>query len=68
MNPPVKVTVGDNQTLGVADVYIALDRGYYEQEGLQIDLPQLGAPQVTIQALATSQINFAIAGKIVGRA
>jgi NitT/TauT family transport system substrate-binding protein len=55
------VTVGDNQTLGVADVYIALDRGYYEQEGLQVDLPQLGAPQVTIQALATSQIDFAIA-------
>jgi NitT/TauT family transport system substrate-binding protein len=61
LNPPVKVLVGDNQTLGVADVYIALDRGYYQQEGLQIDTPQLGAPQVTIQALATSQINFAIA-------
>jgi NitT/TauT family transport system substrate-binding protein len=61
LNPPVKLIVGDNQTLGVADVYIALDRGYYQDEGLQIDLPQLGAPQVTIQALATSQINFAIA-------
>jgi len=61
LNPQVKITVGDNQTLGVADVYIALDRGYYQQEGLTIDLPQLGAPQVTIQALATSQINFAIA-------
>jgi ABC-type nitrate/sulfonate/bicarbonate transport system substrate-binding protein len=57
----VHVTVGDNQTLGVADVYVALDRGYYQQEGLQVDLPQLGAPQVTIQALATSQIDFAIA-------
>jgi NitT/TauT family transport system substrate-binding protein len=55
------LTVGDNQTLGVADVYIALDRGYYQQEGLSVDLPQLGAPQVTIQALATSQIDFAIA-------
>lgn len=61
LNPPVHVTVGDNQTLGVADVYIALDRGYYQQEGLTVDLPQLGAPQVTIQALATSQIDFAIA-------
>jgi NitT/TauT family transport system substrate-binding protein len=61
LNPPVKLIVGDNQTLGVADVYIALDRGYYQDEGLQLDLPQLGAPQVTIQALATSQINFAIA-------
>jgi NitT/TauT family transport system substrate-binding protein len=61
LSPPVHVIVGDNQTLGVADVYIALDRGYYQQEGIEIDLPQLGAPQVTIQALATSQINFAIA-------
>jgi ABC-type nitrate/sulfonate/bicarbonate transport system substrate-binding protein len=61
LNPHVKVTVGDNQTLGVADVYIAVDRGYYTDEGIDIDLPQLGAPQVTIQALATSQINFAIA-------
>jgi len=61
LNPPAHITVGDNQTLGVADVYIALDRGYYQQEGLTVDLPQLGAPQVTIQALATSQIDFAIA-------
>jgi hypothetical protein len=28
LNPSVHVTVGDNQTLGVADAYIALDRGY----------------------------------------
>jgi NitT/TauT family transport system substrate-binding protein len=60
LNPPMHLIVGDNQTLGVSDVYIALDRGYYQQEGLQIDTPQLGAPQVTIQALATSQVNFAI--------
>jgi hypothetical protein len=34
LSPPVHVSVGDNQTLGVADVYIALDRGYDQQEGL----------------------------------
>jgi NitT/TauT family transport system substrate-binding protein len=61
LSPAAHVIVGDNQTLGVADVYIALDRGYYQQEGLDVELPQLGPPQVTIQALATSQINFAIA-------
>jgi NitT/TauT family transport system substrate-binding protein len=59
LSPTVKVVVGDNQTLGVADAYIAYDRGYYKDEGLDIDLPQLGAPPVVIQALATSQINFA---------
>jgi NitT/TauT family transport system substrate-binding protein len=61
LSPTAHVIVGDNQTLGVADVYIALDRGYYQQEGIDVELPQLGPPQVTIQALATSQINFAIA-------
>jgi NitT/TauT family transport system substrate-binding protein len=61
LNPPAHINFGDNQTLGVADIYIALDRGYYQQEGLSVDLQQLGAPQVTIQALATNQIDFAIA-------
>src|SRR5579864_3197673 len=60
LNPPVHVNVGDNLTLGVADVYIALDRGYYQQEGLDIGLQPLSPPQLIIQSLATSQLDFAI--------
>ncbi len=60
LNPPAHLNVGDNLTLGVADIYIALDRGYYQQEGLDIALQPLSPPQLIIQSLATSQLDFAI--------
>jgi NitT/TauT family transport system substrate-binding protein len=60
LNPPVHLTVVDNQTLATADAFIARDRGYYQQEGLNVDLIQLvGTPSI-IQALATSQVDFAM--------
>ena len=60
LNPPVHLTVADNQTLGTADVYIAKDLGYYQQEGLDVELTQLIGIPTIIQALATSQVDFAI--------
>ena len=54
------LTVVDNQTLATADAFIARDRGYYQQEGLDVELIQLiGTPSI-IQALATSQVDFAM--------
>ena len=65
LNPPVKVVVADNQTTGTADVYIALDRGYYDEEGLQIDLQPMIASEVA-QTLASGQISFGIANPDAG--
>jgi NitT/TauT family transport system substrate-binding protein len=55
----VKVVVADNQTLGTADVYIAEDRGYYAEEGVQVDLQPMIASEVA-QTLAVGQIAFGI--------
>jgi NitT/TauT family transport system substrate-binding protein len=60
LSPPVTVQVADNQTLGMADVDIAIDRGYYRDEGLDIQVVVPGDVPTTIQALATSQVDFAI--------
>jgi NitT/TauT family transport system substrate-binding protein len=61
LNPPVKLTFGDNTTLGTAPIFIAYDRGYFKAEGLDVQLtPTPAIPQI-IQALAASQINVATA-------
>jgi NitT/TauT family transport system substrate-binding protein len=60
LSPPVKVTVGDNQTLGAASLYIAQERGYYREEGVEVDLNPMPVATV-LQSLATSQVAFALA-------
>jgi NitT/TauT family transport system substrate-binding protein len=56
----VHLKVVDNQTLATADAFIARDRGYYQQEGLDVELIQLQGTPSIIQALATSQVDFAM--------
>ena len=60
LSPPVKVLVADNQTTGAAPIHIALDRGYYKEEGLEVELIPLGTAQV-VQSVAASQVAFALA-------
>jgi NitT/TauT family transport system substrate-binding protein len=60
LDPPVTVSVADNQTLATSDIYIALDKGYYKQEGLTIELTPLDIPSI-LQGLATSKFAFATA-------
>lgn len=60
LNPPVKVLIADNQTTGAAPIDIALDKGYYKEEGLEIELIPL-TPAEVIQSVATSQVAFALA-------
>src|SRR5207302_86023 len=60
LNPPVKVAVADNQTLGASMIYIAFDKGYYKDEGLEVDLNPLPVP-VVLQSIATSQVAFGLA-------
>ena len=50
--------MGVLNTLGDAGIYIALERGYFADEGLQVELVPFRSGQEQIPALATNQIQF----------
>jgi NitT/TauT family transport system substrate-binding protein len=60
LNPHVAVRVMDNQVTSVMPVYVAFDRGYFSQEGLDIDLQVLNDNAAILQTLATNQSQFAV--------
>ena len=60
LNPRVPVRVMDNQVTSMAPVYVAFDRGYFAQEGLDVDLQVLNDNSAIIQTLATNQSQFAV--------
>ena len=55
------VPFADNQVVSTAPVCIALDRGYFNAEGLDVQLISLNAIPQVIQAVASSQVAFATA-------
>jgi NitT/TauT family transport system substrate-binding protein len=59
LSPPVEVKMGVLNTLGDAGIYLALERGYFEAEGLQVELVPFRSGQEQIPAVATNQIQFA---------
>ena len=60
LNPRVAVRVMDNQVTSMVPVYIAYDRGYFSQEGLDIDLEVLNDNAAVLQTVATNQSQFAV--------
>src|SRR5262245_10674263 len=59
LSPPVEVKMRVLNTLGDAGIYIALERGYFEAEGLQVEPVPFRSGQEQIPAVATNQIQFA---------
>ncbi|MBV9121370.1 MAG: ABC transporter substrate-binding protein, partial [Chloroflexi bacterium] len=57
----MKMEFADNQTLSTAPIFIALERGYFKAEGLDIDLQPLPSVPQIIQGLATNQVQFGTA-------
>jgi NitT/TauT family transport system substrate-binding protein len=39
-------------------LYLAMDKGYFEQEGLSVEVVKFDSPNLLLQALATGQIDF----------
>jgi len=62
LNPPVKLKVAGPVTIPAAPVYIALDRGYFKDQGLEVDLVPTQGSSETAQLLATGQVAFGITG------
>ena len=62
LNPPVTLRVGDAQFNPEAPIYIAVDQGYFRDEGLDVQLVPTAAPNVAAVLLSTGQIDFAMIG------
>ena len=58
---PVRVRVIDTQVTGQLPLYLAYDRGYFKEEGLDVDLVALSESPAAVQAVARNQVQFALA-------
>jgi NitT/TauT family transport system substrate-binding protein len=66
LTPPVTVRIGVNQTLAESGQYIADERGYFREEGLQVEFtPFDGAARMT-SALASGQLDVGAGGVSAG--
>jgi NitT/TauT family transport system substrate-binding protein len=59
LNPPVNVKLGLPFIIADAGVYIAVERGYFEAEGLNVELVTAMSSSGMLPLLATNQIQFA---------
>ncbi len=62
LSPPVRVRAIDARTIAHRGVYIALERGYFAEEGLEVELVPTSANPDTIAALVTGELDFSSGG------
>jgi NitT/TauT family transport system substrate-binding protein len=60
LNPPVHVRVTDDQVTSMVAIYLAYDRGYFKDEGLDVDLMVSSDRSQDVQLLATNQAEFIV--------
>jgi len=56
LNPPVAVSVALLRALSDAGVFIALENGYFQEEGLAVDVITFGLPPDILPAVMTGQV------------
>ncbi len=66
LSPPVTVKVGVQGSAANAPIYIGYERGYYRDEGLNLELVLLPSANELLPALATGQIDVASGGIAAG--
>jgi ABC-type nitrate/sulfonate/bicarbonate transport system substrate-binding protein len=59
LSPPVTVKVGVLMTLSDAGVFIAMDRGYFAEEGLEVELTRVNGAAEAMPHLTTGQLDAA---------
>jgi NitT/TauT family transport system substrate-binding protein len=62
LSPPVLVRVTDGGTHAQRGLYIGLERGYFAEEGLEIELVPSRATPDTIASLVTGELHFGSGG------
>ena len=62
LSPPVKVRFADTQIASLAGLYVGLQNGYFDQQGLQVDLIKQGGLPELISQLAAGQLDFGGSG------
>ena len=60
LSPRQPIRVMDNQVTSMVPIYVAFDRGYFSQEGLDVDMQVLNDNSAIMQTLATNQSQFAL--------
>ncbi|MBI4322026.1 MAG: ABC transporter substrate-binding protein [Chloroflexi bacterium] len=65
LSPRVKVLVGDLQTSSDGPIYIALEKGFFREQGLDVELSTFDASGKMIPALSAGQIDIANSGTTV---
>src|SRR5690349_16500128 len=63
---PMKVKVGQVPGTPSSGIYLALDRGYFAEEGFEVELEPFDAGERSIPALATGQIEISGSGLSAG--
>jgi len=62
LNPPVKVNWAVNGLIGEAGIFIAQDKGYFQQQGLDVNLQVFHSFPDEIPLLATGQLDYGTGG------
>jgi len=60
--PPATVRIGVGRQLAEAGIYIALERGYFAQQGVAVELVEFGNGVEAIQHLLAGQLEASVAG------
>ncbi len=59
LNPPVAVKAGSTGLVGDAGFFAALARGYFQEEGLEVELVPLRSSSESLPSLAIGELHFA---------
>jgi len=62
LNPPATVKVGSTGLIGAAAIFDALEKGYFRDEGLEVELVPFRGTSEQTAPLATGEIAFASVG------
>src|SRR5262249_54575630 len=58
LNPPVKVRYGSQETVGGVGLYLAQEKGYFKEEGLEVEFERVTGGPDAVPALASGDLDF----------